>query len=157
VQFMSLVKWIFIGLLGLPAAELICFLVVAAVVGWLWAAILLITTSALGVVLLKQSGRRDLARLADRLRSDGLAGLQLRSPEVANTLGAALLVVPGFLTDVLGAALLVPIGRQWVAGVLAKAAARPERGAGVIELAPGEWHHVADPEPPRRRAERQEP
>jgi UPF0716 protein FxsA len=132
---MSLVKWIFIGLLGLPAAELICFLVVAAVVGWLWAAILLITTSALGVVLLKQSGRRDLARLADRLRSDGLAGLQLRSPEVANTLGAALLVVPGFLTDVLGAALLV----------------------GVIELAPGEWHHVADPEPPRRRAERQEP
>jgi UPF0716 family protein affecting phage T7 exclusion len=83
--------------------------------------------------------------------------LQLRSPEVANTLGAALLVVPGFLTDVLGAALLVPIGRQWVAGVLAKAAARPERGAGVIELAPGEWHHVADPEPPRRRAERQEP
>jgi UPF0716 protein FxsA len=154
---MSLVKWIFIGLVGLPAAELICFLLVAAVVGWLWAAMLLVATSAVGVVLLKQSGRRDLARLGDTLRSAGVAGLQLHSPEVANTLGAALLVVPGFLTDILGAALLVPMGRRWVAAALAKAAARPRRVAGVIELAPGEWHHVADPEPPRRRAERQEP
>jgi len=154
---MSLVKWIFIGLVGLPAAELICFLLVAAVVGWLWAAMLLVATSALGIVLLKQSGRRDLARLGDMLRSDGVAGLQLRTPEVANTLGAALLLVPGFLTDVLGAALLVPIGRRWVAAALAKAAARPQRVAGVIELAPGEWHHMTDPEPPRGRAERHEP
>ena len=154
---MSLVKWIFIGLVGLPAAELTCFLLVAAAVGWLRAAMLLVVTSAVGVVLLKQSGRRDLARLGDTLRSAGVAGLQLRSPEVANTLGAALLVVPGFLTDILGAALLVPIGRWWVAAALAKAAARPRRVAGVIELAPGEWHHMTDQESPRGRAERHEP
>jgi hypothetical protein len=53
--------------------------------------------------------------------------------------------------------LLVPMGRRWVAAALAKAAARPRRVAGVIELAPGEWHHMTDQESPRGRAERHEP
>ncbi len=148
---MSLVKWTFIGLIALPAAELICFVLVAAAVGWLWAGLLLVMTSALGIALLRQSGGRDLTRLADALRDNGLAALQLSTPGVARMLGAALLVIPGFLTDVLGAALLVPTSRRWIGGWLVKAVRRPQQDPRVIELAPGEWHQLTEPERSRRR------
>jgi len=61
---MSLVKWTLIGLLVLPAAELFAFFLVAALIGWLWAAGLFIATSILGALLLRRFGRADLDRLA---------------------------------------------------------------------------------------------
>ena len=60
---MSLVKWGFIGLLVLPAAELATFLLVAALIGWLAAAMLFVATSVAGVMLLRHSGRDNLDRL----------------------------------------------------------------------------------------------
>ena len=162
---MSLVKWAFIGLLALPAAEILGFLLVAALIGWLWAVIAFVATSVLGVTLLKRTGRRDLARLADALRDDGVAALHLESPGVASMLGALLLVFPGFVTDVLGAALFVPALRRWAAAALAKAVnkAVEERDRkhrhgpqdSIIDLEPGEWHQIPDQSrPPRRKSSR---
>ena len=59
---MSLVKWAFIGLIALPAAELLALVMVASLIGWLRAAALFIGTSVVGVLLLRKSGRADLAR-----------------------------------------------------------------------------------------------
>ena len=59
---MSLVKWTLIGLLVLPAAEFVAFFLVAALIGWLWAAGLFIATSIAGVLLLRRFGRPDLDR-----------------------------------------------------------------------------------------------
>ena len=92
---MSLVKWTFIGLLVLPAAEIVGFLLVAAWIGWLWAGILFVATSVLGVMALKRSGRRDLARLADALRTEGISALRIDAPGIATMLGAVLLIIPG--------------------------------------------------------------
>src|SRR5260370_3259783 len=125
---MSLVKWAFIGLLVLPAAEMIGFLLVAALIGWLWAGIAFVATSVMGVILLRRSGRRDLARLADALRNDGISALHLDSPGVAPMLGTILLVFPGFITDVLGGALFLPVFRRSAAGALAKTAQKRDRG-----------------------------
>jgi UPF0716 protein FxsA len=157
---MSLVKWAFIGLLVLPAAEIVGFLLVAAWIGWLWAGILFIATSVIGVMALKRSGRRDLAHLADALRIEGISALHIDSPGVATMLGAILLIIPGFITDVLGGALFVPVLRRWMAAALARAANRRDkhrdhkrhRGAqpNVIDLEPGEWHQIVD----RSRASR---
>ena len=58
---MSLVKWTFIGLIALPAAELLAFVMVASLIGWLRTAALFIATSVVGVLLLRKSGRADLA------------------------------------------------------------------------------------------------
>jgi len=58
---MSLVKWVFIGLIALPAAELLAFVMVASLIGWLRAAALFVGTSVVGVLLLRKSGRADLA------------------------------------------------------------------------------------------------
>ena len=66
---MSLVKWAFIGLIALPAAELLALVMVASLIGWLRAAALFIGTSVVGVLLLRKSGRADLDALPRGLRS----------------------------------------------------------------------------------------
>src|SRR5262249_36851504 len=100
---MSLVKWGFIGLLLLPLGELVAFVVVAALIGWLPAAALFIATSVIGIWLLKRSGRGDFDRLRAAVARDGIRGLHLDTPGAASMLGGILLVFPGFITDLIGA------------------------------------------------------
>jgi UPF0716 protein FxsA len=156
---MSLVKWTSLAFVTLPAAEVLTFLIVAAYVGWFWAAIAFVSTSVLGVMLLRHSGRRNLARFAQALRSDGLTALHLDTPGAANMLAALFLTLPGFITDALGAALLVPAFRRRAAAVLAKTLMAPKTSRGgspgeIIDLEPGEWRQIPDREPRRQRSSR---
>jgi UPF0716 protein FxsA len=151
---MSLVKWTFIGLIALPAAEIALFLIVAALIGFLWAALLFIATSALGVFLLRRSGRRDLARLADALAKDGLRGVISDPQGLAKLLGAFLLILPGFITDLAGAALFIPAFRQWAARAIATSAQAPHARKDVIDLEPGEWRRLPEKKRGRPRSRR---
>ena len=151
---MSLVKWTLIGLLVLPAAELFAFFLVAALIGWLWAAGLFIATSILGALLLRRFGRADLDRLRTAFARDGIRALHLETPGMATMLGGILLIFPGFMTDFLGAALLLPTVRRWAAAKLAtfaRSSRRTPRDDRVIELEPGEWHQIPDRGRRRRR------
>ena len=80
---MSLVKWTFIGLIALPAAELLAFVMVASLIGWLRTAALFIATSVVGVLLLRKSGRADLARFRAAFAQQGLRAVHLETPGVA--------------------------------------------------------------------------
>ena len=159
---MSLVKWGFIGLIALPAAEILAFLLVAGLIGWFPAVVALVAISAWGIILLRRSGRRDLDRFIEALRTEGLAALHLGSPGAASMLGAVLLVVPGFITGALGGALVLPGLRRWATAALAKIAnqmtldRRQRRPDHVIDLEPGEWHHVPDKKSARRRKRERE-
>ena len=149
---MSLVKWTLIGLLVLPAAELFAFFLVAALIGWLWAAGLFIATSIVGALLLRRFGRADLDRLRTAFARDGIRALHLETPGVGTMLGGILLIFPGFITDLLGAAL--PAVRRWAAArfaTLARSSRRAPRDDRVIELEPGEWHQIPDRGRRRRR------
>lgn len=149
---MLLVKWAFIGLLVLPAAELVAFLLVAALIGWLWAAVLFVATSVAGVLLLRRSGRAHLDRFRAAFAQDGIRAVHLESPGVAAMLGGILLVFPGFITDLLGVGLLVPVIRRWAGRKLATARRnrrRSRRDDHVIDLTPTEWHQIADQRPDR--------
>ena len=151
---MSLVKWTLIGLLVLPAAELFAFFLVAALIGWLWAAGLFIATSILGALLLRRFGRADLDRLRTAFARDGIRALHLETPGMATMLGGILLIFPGFITDLLGAALLLPAVRRWAAAKLAtfaRSSRRTPRDDRVLELEPGEWHQIPDRGRRRRR------
>jgi len=144
---MSLVKWTLIGLLVLPAAELFAFFLMAALIGWLWAAGLFIATSIVGVLLLRRCGRTDLDRLRTAFARDGIRALHLETPGMATMLGGILLIFPGFITDLLGAALLLPAVRRWAAAkfpTFARGTPGTPRDDGVIELEPGEWHQIPD-------------
>jgi UPF0716 protein FxsA len=153
---MSLVKWGFIGLLVLPAAELAAFILVAALIGWLAAAMLFVATSVVGVMLLRRSGRGNLERLRAAFAQEGLRAVHLETPGVAAMLGGILLVFPGFITDALGAALFVPTARHWLTVMLGKSAGarrRRSRDDRIIDLEPGEWRQIPDQRRGRRKSQ----
>jgi UPF0716 protein FxsA len=138
---MKLVKWAVVALLALPALELLAFLIIAALIGWLWAALLVVAGSVVGIRLLRKFGRQDLARMRDGLAADGLRAIHLEDPAVARTAGALLLALPGFITDAFGLALFIPALRRRIADVLITVArTRPARTQDqIIDLSPAEW------------------
>ncbi len=150
---MNVAKWLLLGLLALPMAELAAFIAVAAIYGFALALALLIAGSVAGGLILRRAGGQHIARMRvamnegfsqnnfTALRADGVGGLTL--------LGGFLLAVPGFITDVLG--LLVLVVPLWTR--LAEALGRrppPARPDGVVDLEPEQWHRVDDPVLPGR-------
>ena len=148
---MSLVKWGFIGLLLLPLLELGALLLVAALLGWLATFTLFIGTSVIGALLLRRSGRADFDRLRSAVTLDGLRALNLNTPGLAAMIGGILLVFPGFITDVVGALLLLPAIRRWAASAIRKPEKSNSPGRQVIDLEPTEWRQLPDRKPKRRR------
>ena len=148
---MSLVKWAFLVILLLPAAELATLLLIAALIGWLPAIVLFLATSVAGIVLLRRSGRADLDRLRRAFAQDGWRAIHLETPGFAAVLGGILLVFPGFITDLLGAALFLPAFRRWAAAMLGRARRMRPVDNSVVDLERGEWHQIPDRKPRRRR------
>jgi len=90
-----------------PLAELYVVIEVGQAIGALATIALLVATSALGLVLLRAQGR-----LAWRRFRGALAAGRVPAAEVVDgaliVVGAALLILPGFISDALGLLLLVP-------------------------------------------------
>ena len=147
---MSLVKWAFIGLLVLPAAEIVAFVVVAALIGWLRTAALFIATSVVGVLLLRRSGRADLDALPRRLRPDRASrAVHLETPGFATMLGGILLIFPGFITDSWAprcSCRSFAGGRRGKLATLRPrpGASRPTRRSASSTSKPDEWHQIPD-------------
>lgn len=100
-----------------PVAEVFVFVEVALAIGWLWALVLALGSSILGALLFRIQGRLAIERMARAVserRAPGPAGID----GALGLLGSALLVVPGFITDAMGALLvLVPtrvLVRRWI-------------------------------------------
>ena len=144
---MSLVKWAFIVVILLPAAEIAVFILVALTIGWLWTIGLFLATSFVGLIVLKRSGRGDLDRFGAALVQDGVRAIHLESPGLAAMVGGILLVFPGFITDVLGALLFVPPLRRWAGAIIGRAYRKRRRGRhapAVIDLPPDQWDEVPE-------------
>jgi UPF0716 protein FxsA len=109
-------RLILAGAVAAAIAELVVFVLVGQWLGWGWAVLLVLAASLTGALLLRRESTGAWRRLRDVVQAgrppggqviDGLVGL----------VGALLLAVPGLLTGVLGALLLVPpvrrlVGRQ---------------------------------------------
>ncbi len=134
-------RLILLGLLGLVVAEAAVFLMVAQALGSLTALILLFTTSIIGAAILGHMGRRLAGRLADMMsRRD--AAVTEGSSGVLTTLGALLLVLPGFLTDLAGALMLAPSIQRRLLEMPTFRRNRPE--GSVLELDRSQWHDLPD-------------
>jgi UPF0716 protein FxsA len=106
-----------LALILVPAAEVFLFIEVGLAIGWLLAVLLLLGTSLLGGWLLRVQGRAAIERVARALaehRAPGAAAIDA----ALGFLGGGLLVVPGFLTDALGALLVIgptrALLRRWI-------------------------------------------
>jgi UPF0716 protein FxsA len=104
-------------LIGVPVLEIFVFIEVGHAIGWLAAVVLLLGTSLVGTRVLRVQGRATIERVSiavsehrppARAAIDGALGF----------LGGLLLVVPGFVTDALGALLVLPptrtLTRRWI-------------------------------------------
>ena len=143
---MSLVKWGFIGLFLLPVAEMAAFVAVALAIGWLPAACLFIATSFLGLLILRRTGRSHFDRFREAFRRDGIGAIHLESPGLGPMLGGILLVFPGFITDALGALLLIPAVRRQLRRLIARTREERRRQSdpSVVDLTPKEWRQVSE-------------
>jgi UPF0716 protein FxsA len=104
-------------LIGVPVIEVFALIEVAHAIGWRFALLALIVISVIGVRLTRVQGRA----LIDHI---SLAVSERRAPGTSaidralGFLGAVLLAIPGFVTDLLGALLLLPptrrLARRWI-------------------------------------------
>jgi UPF0716 protein FxsA len=112
-------------------AELVVFVLVAAWIGVGWTVLASLATSALGVLLLGRQGTRALADLRERARTRRGAGTELGNAGLV-AVGGLLMVLPGFLGDVVGLLCLLPgtrgLVRRALAGFLAARVPAAMRG-----------------------------
>ena len=105
------------GLLVL--AELVVYVLVAQWIGVGWTILATLATSALGWALLARQGTRALADLRERARTRRSAGTELGNAGLIAA-GGLLMVLPGFISDLIGLLCLLPGTRSLVRGALTR-------------------------------------
>jgi UPF0716 protein FxsA len=111
--------WLLIAFIGVPLLEITLFIQVGGAIGLKWTLLIVIITAILGTVLVRSQGRSVMAKLQSSFS-------ELNDPTEPLAHGAmilfagALLLTPGFFTDALGFALMVPQFRTWMFNYLRK-------------------------------------
>lgn len=149
--------WLFLAFLAVPLIEIALFIQVGGAIGLFPTLLIVIVTAILGTVLVRNQGLHALEQVKSSFN-------QMRDPSEALAHGAmivfagALLLTPGFFTDAVGFALLVPAFRlavfRWVRArvkVTTVSGAGPQgprqHGADVID---GEYSEVTPDSPEMR-------
>ena len=100
------------------AAEVIILVMVTDAFGW-WTIALLIATTLLGCWLLQREGRRTWGALLESLGRGSLPPGRT-ADAVLVMAGGLLLIMPGFISDIVGLLLLIPPSRHLVRSTLGK-------------------------------------
>ena len=144
------------------AGEVLAFVFVASRVGLGGAILIGIATTLIGLMTLRRIGTSAIASLRQ-----AVAGVEPKPGAMLDgslaALGATLLILPGFLSDLVGLALAAPSIRQWLARRFGAVALpgqppRPRTGPSTIDLGPADWQAVNEvgnwsdrPDQPKRR------
>jgi len=149
---MNVAKWLLFSLLALPFMELAVFIVVAATIGFGWALTLILVGSLAGALVLRHAGGNHIARMRVALGGGSFTALQADGSGSLTLFAGFLLLIPGFITDVVALLLLAgSFGRA-----LLGHGSAPVRDNGVVDLPPEQWRQVPDPAlPDRPREDRQ--
>ncbi|CCG03524.1 FxsA family protein [Blastococcus saxobsidens] len=124
-------------------AELVVFVLVAAWIGVGWTVLAMLATSALGWILLARQGRRALTDLRARAASRQAPGKELGDAGLA-AVGGLLMVLPGFIGDLLGLLCLLPGTRGLLRRVLSRVvlARLPDHVRGPVRVGSTRSGHV---------------
>jgi UPF0716 protein FxsA len=142
-------KWIITAILLLPLAEIVAFVLVAALIGFGFAFLLMLATTMAGFLILRRAGRGGIARF--RVAVTDTAGIQANASGFLTVLAGLLLFLPGFLTDLLGAALLIGPVRRWFGRTFRLwVRRRNPADRSTIDLAPGDWRQMPERELPHK-------
>ncbi len=134
---------------ALPILEIAGFIIVGSWIGVLATLLLIILTSALGIFVLRVQGFVTLAQMQKKLQAGEHPAIEAMSGSLLMFAGF-LLFLPGFITDIIGLLLLVPIiriailHRMLKSGVIKDApkrpATRPAKRFDKGRTIEGEWH-----------------
>ncbi len=108
---------LFILLLAIPFAEIYLLLAVGNLIGALPTVLMVVSTAVAGAWLLRQQGFATFQKLQTNLRQGIMPAYEMIEGPII-MLGGALLLTPGFLTDLLGFVCLVPALRRKLAKYL---------------------------------------
>jgi UPF0716 protein FxsA len=102
-----------------PIAELFVAIQVADAIGILWTVILLVAGWPLGTWAVRSQGRAVWRRLTVAVSEGRPPGREVLDGALV-LIGGALLIIPGFITDVLGILALLPPTRALLRGTLVR-------------------------------------
>jgi UPF0716 protein FxsA len=134
----NVAKLALLAVLAMPILELAVFIAVAAIVGVGWAPVrspvcLSCATSAALII----------TRMRVVLDQGSFTTLQADNRGGRVIFAGILLLVPGFINDIVALILLIaPL--RWALGAFGGGVA-PARNGGVVDLPPEQWHQVPDP------------
>jgi UPF0716 protein FxsA len=142
---MNVAKWVILAVLALPILELTAFIAVVAAIGFGWALSLILAGSLCGALILRHAGSGHVARIRVAMDNGSFAALQTDTGGGLMLLAGILLLIPGFITDIVALVLLVGSLRRVFVGAV------PRQEDGVVDLTPEQWHQVPDPSLPDHR------
>ena len=106
-------KFLFVLFIVMPVAEITLLIKVGQQIGALYTVSLVVLTAFIGSLMLRQQGLSTLMRAQDRIQS-GQLPLQEMLEGIFLAVGGALLITPGFITDVFGFLCLIPVTRKGI-------------------------------------------
>jgi UPF0716 protein FxsA len=113
-----LARFFALGLILLPIVEIALFIKVGQTIGLFPTLALVIGAAVLGGLLLRVQGMAVLGQLRNNVNAGRLPGKTIADTMMIG-LAALFLVLPGFLSDIVALALLIPAVRSAIYGALA--------------------------------------
>lgn len=104
-------RWLLLSLLLIPAVEIGVFIWVGKVTGPWWIIFLIVLTGILGIAIARKQGMNTWKR-AQMQMSKGYPPTEEIMDGICLLIGAVLLLIPGFVTDIIGFVLLLPATRK---------------------------------------------
>lgn len=109
--------WIILAFLIIPALEITVFIWAGGIIGPWWIFALIILTGFAGVAIAKQQGIETWNRLQRSMRNQTPPGDHIIDG-ICIIAGGILLFTPGFITDIIGFLLVLPITRTPFRGLI---------------------------------------
>ena len=121
--------------IAVPIVEIYVIIQVGQAIGALWTIALLVADSILGSLLMRAQGRAAWRRFNGAIGAGRVPAREVVDGALV-IFGGALLLTPGFVTDIFGLAFLLPPTRAVIRGLLVRrfslrfVVSRPPRGPG---------------------------
>jgi UPF0716 protein FxsA len=148
---MHVARRIALGLLLLPVAEVALIVAAIALVGAAWTLGAMLATSVAGGLLLRYAGRGKIARFQATVAGGKTAAIAASGEAFFVVIAGILLLIPGFITDLLGILLLVPRVRRMIGTGLARRFHKQAAQAdAIVDLDPDEWRRHPQQSLPRQ-------
>ena len=114
---------VFVAFVVVPLVEIYVLIQVGQVIGAWWTVVLLIVASVLGAWLVRREGGRAWAALRAALASGRMPARELADGALI-LIGGTLMLTPGFVTDLVGMLLILPVTRPLARRALTRVVAR---------------------------------